>query len=181
MSTRKAIIISALLAIVASVVITESGAYSLNLGHSGGSSCATRYGGIDLKSVKEYAFSETDSGYKVYVQYDNGEEQTADMVVNVEDVTVSGSYWVPLFKKVECHYSGRTEGSDGLVEIDFQGEFDDFMIIGFCSPFAAKRIARQEAANEIERMVEHGLDCVETAIRDSRQVSPTHVAMTSPQ
>ena len=96
-----------------------------------------------------------------------GEEQTADVVIDVDEMSIDGDYWLPLYKTLNCRYSGRVECTDNLIEITFDGHFDDFRIVGLCSPFAARRLARQKAMDEIEGIVEHGLDLVTTSVQQA--------------
>jgi hypothetical protein len=171
---RAAIIV---LVIAVFVLVSESEACVLEFDGRGGSSLSTEYGSIDLESVKTYSFTETEAGYTVFMQYDNGEEQTLDVVVDVEDVTVSGYWWTPLHKTMQIRYSGRAEWTDSLVEMTFEGHREDFTITGICSPLAAKRLARKQAVEEIEGMLEGHFDTVADYVQRESQAQMTAVSL----
>jgi hypothetical protein len=158
MGNKKAIAII-LLAIAATLLVAESGAFTLQARRSGGSSFGVSYAGISPESVEAFSYTEMKSGYKAFVQYDNGEERILDIATRIQDISVDGSCWVPLYKKVTIHYSGSAECTENALDINYQGEFD-YTIIGPCSPLAARRLARQWARREMERVMEASLDIV---------------------
>ena len=175
MSTKKAIIII-LLAIAASVLIMESAVYSVTSDGSGGSGLSVSYKDTDLESLKGYSYTETRSGYTVFMEQGSGELQTVDIVLDVQSMSIEGSYWMPLCKRLSYRYSGSAVSTDNLIDISFNGHSEGLSIVGLCSPFAAKRIARQEAMDEIERDLEQHFDTVTHQVQRQSQANATVVS-----
>ena len=89
---------------------------------------------------------------------------------------MSGHWWNPLHKTMQIRYSGRAEWTDSLVEMTFEGHREDFTITGICSPLAAKRLARKQAVEEIEGMLEGHFDTVADYVQRESQAQMTAVS-----
>jgi|GEM_PF-4439439 len=147
-------IIIALLVLGAIAIAAESGWYSLKSLGSGGASMGIHYKEIDLQSITAYSFTETSSGYRLYVSENSTETHVLDVFIEIENLEIGGRYWTPLYKTLTASYSGKALITPDLMEITYQGRLEDITITGLCSPYAARRAVSQMVREAIRKNLE---------------------------